>query len=55
MRGRLEMLGMRTECRWGKERGRIREVRFKVRLGLNLLVLSTMLYRHRLLSNRHPR
>lgn len=48
-------LGMRTECRWGKERGRVRDVRFKVWLGLNLLVLSTMLYRHRLLSNHHLR
>lgn len=55
MRGWLEMLGMRTECRWRKERGQVRNVRFKVSLGLNLLVLSTMLYRHRLLSNRHLR
>lgn len=55
MRGWLEMLGMRTECRWGKEQGRVRDVRFKVRLGLNLLVLSIMLYRHRLLSNHHLR
>lgn len=55
MRGWLEMLGMRTECKWGNERGRVRDVRFKVSIGLNLLVLSTMLCRNRLLSNRHLR
>lgn len=55
MRGWLEMLGMKTKCRWEKERSRVRDVRFKVRLGLNLLVLSTMSYRHRLLSNHHLR